>query len=397
MRRPRVLLAILVYNGRAFVPACIRSAAGLRAGRLQVDVLVLDDCSPDRELSEGLASLCDSLGVEYYRSPRNLGIPRNMNLALLRATSADYDYVVILNSDTVLPLNLVEGMVRVAQGNEAVGSVTAWSNNASAFSMPNAEATFLAEQDMIDWASSVLWREFGATGLEIPTGVGFCLLIPVGAVNRVGLFDPIFGRGYCEEVDWCQRSRRAGLRALLAPGVLVFHMGSGSTRETGMLAPGHTTVQDHERIINLRYPSYRDDVERFLGSDPIGPVHERASRAMVLAGARRWGYSIEATNLGRSSGAGVPFFVDPSAQDLVLTGTFGGFRMEVPAGDEGVEATMAQLVGRPPRQVVVYDRGGNTDRLAAAHWSGPVDFIDRAAYPELVGPRLPSASSAGNG
>lgn len=146
-----MLVAILVYNGRAFVPACLRSAAGVRVGRRDVDVLVLDDCSPEQGWSQELRALCDSLGLGYYRSPRNLGIPRNMNLALSRAISDGYDHVFIVNSDVVLPLNLVDAMISVAERNPGVGSVTAWSNNVSVFSLPNQDTTgMLSRQDMVD-------------------------------------------------------------------------------------------------------------------------------------------------------------------------------------------------------------------------------------------------------
>src|SRR6202521_651506 len=129
LRRRRILLAVLVYNGQSFVAGCLESAAIIEGGPHDVDVLVLDDCSPDPGWSEAVEALCVRLGIGYYRSPRNLGIPRNMNLALLRGVAKGYDYVVILNSDVVLPRNLVDGMVPVAEYSDNVGTVTAWSNN----------------------------------------------------------------------------------------------------------------------------------------------------------------------------------------------------------------------------------------------------------------------------
>ncbi|MGH2721705.1 MAG: glycosyltransferase family 2 protein, partial [Actinomycetota bacterium] len=111
MKPPRVLLAVLVYDGRAFVPACLRSAARLTGPGSGVDVLVLDDCSPDPGWSDELRQLCAGLDLGYYRSPRNLGIPRNMNLALLRAMDAGYDHVAVVNSDVVFPLNLAGALV----------------------------------------------------------------------------------------------------------------------------------------------------------------------------------------------------------------------------------------------------------------------------------------------
>lgn len=117
--RPRVLVAMIVYNGRDFVPRALTSAARLPASsRCQVDVLVLDDASPDEGWSDECAELCTDLGIQYYCTPRNVGIPRNMNLSLLRAESAGYDYVVVLNSDVIVPINMVDQLVLAARSRE---------------------------------------------------------------------------------------------------------------------------------------------------------------------------------------------------------------------------------------------------------------------------------------
>ena len=385
MPRQRVLLAILVYNGRSFVPACLASAAGARIGHRDVDVLVLDDCSPDEGWSEELRGLCESLDFGYYRSPRNIGIPRNMNLGLARAMSGGYDYVFILNSDIVMPLNMVSAMIRVAETNAGVGSVTAWSNNVSVFSLPNSDDSgTLKRQDMVDWISAELEREFGASALDVPTGVGFCMLLPVPVVAKVGLFDPVYGRGYCEEVDWCLRSRARGYRAVLAPSAFVFHQGSGSTFEAGMLAAKATTVAAHEHIVDLRYPWYRADVQAFFDSGALEPLVTRAVRSLVFHAAARFGYEVEATWVPEPvSGEKVRFVVDPDGRSSTADIEFCGFRLtlDVPGGD--LAAFLQETPGWAPTRIVVHDRGLFADQLAAAY-EGSVAFEDRCLYPQRV-------------
>ena len=378
-------MAILVYNGRDFVPACLSSAAGLRVGPRQVDVLVLDDCSPEPGWSDELRGTCESLGVEYYRSPRNLGIPRNMNLALLRAVAGGYDHVLIVNSDVVLPLNAVSAMVGVAENNPAVGSVTAWSNNVSVFSIPNDDDTgLLARQDMVDWISADLEREFGTFAFDVPTGVGFCLLIPVPVIERVGLFDPVYGRGYCEEVDWCLRSRERGYRAVLAPSTFVYHVGSGSTVEAGMLARRATTVNEHEDIVDLRYPRYRDDIREFFETGALPPLVARAVRSIILHAAARFGYEIDATWLPTTdTEERVRFVVDPDGRSAVVSARFCGFRFDVDVPDGNVPSAVWRMTGYAPVQITVFDRGTSVDQLVAA-WGEEVPFVDRYGYPQRV-------------
>jgi GT2 family glycosyltransferase len=386
VQRPRVLLAILVYGGSDFVPACLQSAAGLRAGPNRVDVLVLDDCSPDEAWAADLARSCASLDIGYYRSPRNIGIPRSMNLALLRARHGGYDHVIIANSDVVFPLNLATVLVKVAEENPDAGSVTAWSNNVSIFSLPSADRSTLAQQDVVDWISYQLETEFGATAADIPTAVGFCMLVPTPVATRVGLFDPLFGRGYCEEVDWSQRAKALGYRNLLAPATFVFHYGGASTRVAGLLVgDGTTTVAAHERIIDFRHPRYRAEVDTFERTAPLSALVARGSRAIVLAAARRSGYRVEATSFGAGAGAGVPFLVFPDTPELVATGHYCGFATDipVPAGADPA-ATLQATLGRSPERVTILDRGRNSDRLVAAAWGEGITVEDRHAYPEKV-------------
>ena len=135
--RPRVLLAITVYNGRAFVPRCLTSAKGLETPSADVDVLVLDDCSPEPGFSELIAEQCKRQGIYYYRTPRNLGIVRNVNMGLLAAVEKGYDYVIISNSDVIYSKQTVEMLLAASRSSPRIGSVTAWSNNVSIFSIPN--------------------------------------------------------------------------------------------------------------------------------------------------------------------------------------------------------------------------------------------------------------------
>lgn len=367
------------------MPACLQSAVGLRVGHRDVDIVVLDDCSPEEGWSEELRGLCGSLDIGYYRSPRNLGIPRNMNLALLRAMSGGYDYVFIVNSDVVMPMNLVGAMIRVAEADPGIGPVTAWSNNASIFSIPNNDDQgFLRRQETVDWISAVLESEFGPLAVDVPTGVGFCMLLPVPVVRRVGLFDPIYGRGYCEEVDWSLRSRARGYRPVLAPSTFVFHLGSGSTAAAGMVSFGHTTVEQHEQIVDLRYPSYRADLQAFADTRLLPALHRRALRSVIAAAARRWGYEVEAAWLPAPAGNDrVRIVVHPDGPDAGLSARFAGFNLSVDAPNDDVVGAVLALTGQPPAEVTVLDRGRFADQVSAA-WENTVPFADRYRYPQRV-------------
>ena len=373
MPTPRVLFVVTVYNGASVVPWCLRSAARAAAHSVSTacDVLVLDDASPEAGFSEQVADLCADLDIQYYRTPRNLGIPRNVNVGLLRAVHAGYDYVLIANSDVLFGARTVDRMVDVIATDEKIGSVTAWSNNVSIYSLPNDDPDEnLADQQFVDWIGDVTTGEFGQSAVDIPAGISFCILIPTKVIRTVGLMDPVFGRGYCEETDWTLRSQELGYRIALAPSAFVYHQGQGSNQAAGIIASGHASVPAHERIIDLRYPLFREQVQGFRNSEILDLLYNSALRSIMTNAAREWGYQIEiglAARSGKAS-AGPRVRFERVAGSLNAVAEFRGFRMElpIPGHDEGPIKSIVEFFGRDPDSVQLADHSAMASELAAA-------------------------------
>ena len=55
----------------------------------------------------------------------------------MTAVRRGYDYVIIANSDVLFGADTIDRMMEVATSDERIGSVTAWSNNVSIYSLPN--------------------------------------------------------------------------------------------------------------------------------------------------------------------------------------------------------------------------------------------------------------------
>jgi GT2 family glycosyltransferase len=383
---PRVLFAITVYNGRDIVPQCLRSAAAMDATAIEVDLICLDDASPEPGFSEETAALCAALGIQYYRTPRNLGIPRNFNMALLRGREDQYDYVVIANSDVLFAKSLLDELVSTAEAAKPFGTMTAWSNNVSVFSLPNESADkLLSDQRAVSWVGETLSREFGQESLEIPAGVGFLLLFPLEAIRAVGLMDPIFGRGYCEELDWTIRASSQGLPNLLAPSAFAYHQGGGTNSVEGLVAAGHTTVPENEAIIDMRYPDFRQTVTDFMAGGSLAELIDRACKAIMLSAAEARGYEVV---LG---GSHEPDFDDgpvvglEARRDggLAVVARYLGFRAafeDVAPSAEGIIETF----GGKPRVTRLYEPAGAQHAVGMAFKALGVRLDESACYPSRV-------------
>ena len=349
-----------------------------------VDVLVLDDASPLPGLSREVELLCGELGFAYYRSPRNLGIPRNFNLALLRALRDGYDFVVLANSDVIFAERLVDQLLAGLTSEPSIASVTAWSNNASIYSLPNADPDrFIADQAMVDWLGSAIGREFGHAVVDIPVGVGFCMCISVQVLAKVGLMDPVFGRGYCEENDWCLRSKALGFRIGLVPAAFAYHRGRASTAAAGILEVGATTVPANERILDLRYPLYRSQVDAYIHSDIPDMLIGNGLRRIVIEAAREFGYDVTVGHVrGREAGAVRPRIAIEAHVDLAAYGLFRGFAADMRfAGADVLQAVIAEI-GAEPVEIRVYDQ-----RMLRRMLGIPVlgrEMVTEVGYPPRV-------------
>jgi glycosyltransferase involved in cell wall biosynthesis len=148
----------------------------------------------------------------------------------LRITAAEY--VVLLNSATVVTPGWLDRMVACAESDAKIGIVGPLSNAASWQSVPH---VFNTRGD--DWACNVLppgmsvadysrliARYSGQVYPRIPLLNGFCLMIRRKVIESIGYFDEeVFRNGYGGGNDYCMRARNAGWELAVADDAYVFH------------------------------------------------------------------------------------------------------------------------------------------------------------------------------
>ena len=140
----------------------------------------------------------------------NLGFIRSVNRAFEQALLWT-DPVVLLNSDALVPTGWASRLIAPIKQRKNVATVTPMSNNAEVFSVPlicQAQELTARQGDIIDQTAASLNQASGS--IEAPTGVGFCMAINFAYLANNPSFDTVFGRGYGEEVDWCQRVKAMG-------------------------------------------------------------------------------------------------------------------------------------------------------------------------------------------
>lgn len=272
--RDSVVVCIPVYGAPEMFAECLTSV--LAHTPVDTPILVADDASPDPAIRTFVTSLQEVLkhDVSYMRQPENLGFPGNVNAAFAAAAPAD---VVVLNSDCVVATGWLAGLRRAAFSDELVATASALTNHGTILSVPERNRPLSGipqNQDLAHAAGAVLAQSLRIYP-HLPTAIGHCMYVRRRAIDLVGDFDLAFSPGYGEEVDFSQRCLLHGLLHVAADDVFVLHRSGGSFAEDGQVNP---IQEDHERIIDARYPYYQR-TQRAASSTAFG----RLPRSLAVA------------------------------------------------------------------------------------------------------------------
>jgi len=355
-----VAVVIPVYRGLEETKRCLETVLAHR-GRVPVEVLVVDDCSPDPQIRSWLDDLAAQGEITLLRNETNRGFVASVNRGMLEAGSRD---VVLLNSDTEVPAGWLERLVGHAYSSGQVGSVTPFSNNATICSWPALPGGDLPAGMSLDAIDAACQAANRGRQVELPTAVGFCMYIRRDCLDAVGPFDEAaFGRGYGEENDFCMRAQAAGWKHLLACDTFVYHVGETSF---GKDSPHRSAAWE---VLIRRHPEYPAAVARHVQADQAAPARLAAAAAVFKAApqpvvllvthALGGGTDRHIGDLMAAVGERVNF--------LRLEPGQGGVRLSVP-GVPGLPSIVFHPAGVPQLAELLGSFG--IDRVHVHHWLG---------------------------
>ena len=279
----QVAVIIPVYGDFDATKQCLDAVLAHPESRLTRRIVAIDDATPDPRIAALLDELARDGRIELLRNDANRGFAASVNRGL-GVLAADED-VVLLNADTVPPPDLCVRLARVAYLHDDIGTVTPLSNNGEYTSLPVRFRENPLPQGQALAALDRLAAENagGVEFIELPNGIGFCLYVKRAVLDRVGLLSLQFGRGYCEDIDFCLRTRLAGFRNVCATGVFVGHAGTRSFKSEKRAL----VLTNLSRIDDL-YPSYRRQSAEFVRLDPLRAPAGRLEWHWLLAKEERF-------------------------------------------------------------------------------------------------------------
>lgn len=228
---PFVDIIVPVYNACDDVLLCLSSL--IEKTDLLHRVIVIND-GQDKRTAIMLDAFNSSYNhLEVITNPENIGYTRSVNKGIGHSNA---DWVVVLNSDTIVSEGWLGKLMNCALSQDNVGMVGALSNAASWQSVPKVHDASgdwhlnpLPEHMTIDDVANKIAQLSQRDYPEVGVINGFCQLINTRMLDNIGLLDDVaFPIGYGEENDMCARAVKAGYTLLIADDTYVFHAKSKS-------------------------------------------------------------------------------------------------------------------------------------------------------------------------
>jgi hypothetical protein len=211
----------------------------------EYDIYVVDNASKDGSigrLQENFYNESEDGLIKFILNNENKGFAYANNFALRQTTS---EYVLLLNSDTMVVDNCLEESLKYMETHEDTGvlgcKVVLPDNTldkACRRSFPDFNVSFYRMTGLSSlFPKSKRFGKYNLTYLdengtyEVDCVVGAFMLVRSKAIKEVGLLDEIFFM-YGEDIDWCYRIKAASWKVIyFSDAKIVHHKGASNSKK----------------------------------------------------------------------------------------------------------------------------------------------------------------------
>lgn len=222
---PSVAIVIVNWNGRAITDECLRSLQTLSYPNFKI--ILVDNGSTDGSVSYFREQYPE---VEVISLKTNTGFTGGNNVGIQQALSERFDYILLLNNDTIVTeAHFLSVMVDACENDSQTGMACP----TIYYDEPKGKVWYAG-----GWLN--LWRGWGhyyqIPNDKKPTETGYttgcCLLAKADTINDIGLLKEAYFLSV-EDVEWSMRARQNGWRTIYIPETSIIHKDSLSSRSKG--------------------------------------------------------------------------------------------------------------------------------------------------------------------
>lgn len=243
IKEKKVAAVLVNYNGYAYSFDTIKS---LEKSVLAPKIILVDNNSENNEADALSKAFPDIIVIPSYE---NLGFAGGNNLGIKYALQTGYEYILLINNDTIVDPDMISELVKYANPQRVVSPIIFYNN----------------DKDKIWFAGGKINRMTGNTvhilqDRKINSGKltvcsflsGCCMLIHRDIFNRVGFLDDTYFM-YYEDADFSIRLKKYNIELLMDPKAKLWHkVGASSGGNESFLSTYYLTR--NRLILIKKYP-----------------------------------------------------------------------------------------------------------------------------------------------
>lgn len=237
----KLSIIIVNYNTYALTKQTIESVIK-KEHTFTYEIILVDNASSDgsiEKLQKDFNYLINKQTLQVFINEDNLGFAKANNIGI-RASKGDY--VLLLNSDTVIENDCLEKCISKIESDDNIGALgckvilpDGKLDHACkrGFPTPKASLYYLLKLHKKD---ALKYGQYDALHLgedevgEVDCLMGAFMLMPKAVLNKVGILDEDFFM-YGEDIDLCYRIKESGHKILYYPKSKITHYKGGSSKK----------------------------------------------------------------------------------------------------------------------------------------------------------------------
>lgn len=227
--QPSVAIIIINWNNYDDSQKCLHSLK--KCDYQNFKTIIVDNDSQDGSGSKLKSEFGEF--AHFIFSDKNLGFTGGNNLGIDWILLHSFDYVLLLNNDTIVEPDFLSHLVLFLKKNSKYGAAQPkillegdrqkiWNAGGGYFKwleMTWSIGSNQIDQGQFDEENDTFWI------------TGCAMLVKTDVIKKVGKLDDRFF-AYYEDVEWSFRIRKKGFKLRYIPKSIIYHVASGSSKKT---------------------------------------------------------------------------------------------------------------------------------------------------------------------
>lgn len=242
-------IAIIVLNWKQpkLTIETITSLLKIKHDSFDYEIILVDNGSPDDSIKIFNQEYKNNKLIKILNTKSNLGYAGGNNFGINYALKNNFDFLILLNNDVLVDPNFLNELLKESNNYDILGPkiyfAPGFEFHKDRYQKKDLGKVIWAIGGQMDW-NNIYGSNIGIDQVDhgqfkkiinkVDFISGCCLMANRQVFEKIGKLDENYFM-YLEDVDFCQRAKKAGFKMACIPKSIIWHVNSGSTSGPGDL------------------------------------------------------------------------------------------------------------------------------------------------------------------